>query len=65
MDGSKGDLGVAKLCRSAKQGFHGLFPVTEHARIDLVAYAAGEFHRLQVKYRSARAGAVTVKFRSV
>ncbi|HTH88945.1 group I intron-associated PD-(D/E)XK endonuclease [Mycobacterium sp.] len=39
--------------------------MTEHAPIDLVAYAAGEFHRLQVKYRSARAGAVTVKFRSV
>jgi hypothetical protein len=26
---------------------------------------AGEFHRLQVKYRSASAGAVTVKFRSI
>ncbi|MDP9166707.1 MAG: group I intron-associated PD-(D/E)XK endonuclease [Actinomycetota bacterium] len=32
---------------------------------DLVAYANGEFHRLQVKYRSARAGAVKVSFRSM
>ena len=25
-----------------------LFPATEHAPFDLVAYAAGQFHRLQV-----------------
>ncbi|MGB0963717.1 MAG: group I intron-associated PD-(D/E)XK endonuclease [Mycobacterium sp.] len=30
-----------------------LFPATEHAPFDLVAHAAGEFHRLQVKNRSA------------
>ena len=66
MDGYKGDLGVAKVRADLpSKGFTVLFPVTEHAPIDLVAYAAGEFHRLQVKYRSARAGAVTVKFRSV
>ena len=46
-------------------GFTVLFPATEHAPFDLVSYAAGEFHRLQVNYRSARAGAVTVKFRSI
>jgi hypothetical protein len=47
------------------QGCTVLFPATEHAPFDLVAYAAGEFHRLQVKYRSARAGAVKVQFRSM
>ena len=62
----KGDLGVAKAHADlVTKGFTVLFPATEHAPFDLVAYAAGEFHRLQVKYRSARAGAVTVKFRSM
>src|ERR1700752_672897 len=61
----KGDLCVAKVHADlASKGFTVLLPVTEHAPFDLVAYAAGEFQRLQVKYRSARAGAVTVKFRS-
>ena len=46
------------------KGFTVLFPATEHAPFDLVSYAAGKFNRLQVKYRSARGGAVTVKFRS-
>ncbi len=62
----KGDLGVAKVHADlVGKGFTVLFPVTEHAPFDLVAYAGGEFNRLQVRYRSARAGAVTVKFRSV
>jgi hypothetical protein len=62
----KGDLGVAKAHADlASQGLTVLFPATEHAPFDLVAYASGEFHRLQVKYRSARAGAITVKFRSM
>lgn len=62
----KGDLGVAKVHADlVGKGFTVLFPATEHAPFDLVAYAAGEFHRLQVKYRSARSGAVTVKFRSM
>lgn len=61
----KGDLGVAKVHADlVSKGFTILFPATEHAPFDLVAYAAGLFYRLQVKYRSARAGAVTVKFRS-
>jgi len=61
----KGDLGIAKAHADlASKGFTVLFPATEHAPFDLVAYAAGEFHRLQVKYRSARRGAVTVMFRS-
>ena len=62
----KGDLGIAKVHADlVGKGFTVLFPATEHAPFDLVAYAAGEFHRIQVKYRSARAGAVTVKFRSM
>jgi hypothetical protein len=62
----KGDLAVAKVHADlVSKGFTVLFPATKHAPFDLVSYAAGEFHRLQVKYRSARAGAVTVKFRSM
>jgi len=62
----KGDLGVAKAHADlVSKGFVVLFPATEHAPFDLVAYSSGEFHRLQVKYRSARAGAVKVQFRSM
>ena len=62
----KGDLGVAKVHADlVGKRFTVLFPATEHAPFDLVAYADGEFHRLQVKYRSARAGAVIVQFRSM
>ena len=54
----KGDLGVAKVHADlVSKGFTVLFPATEHAAFDLVAYADGEFYRLQVKYRSARSGA--------
>jgi hypothetical protein len=63
---SKGDLGVAKAHADlTAQGFIVLFPATEHAPFDLVAYDEGEFQRIQVKYRAARAGAVTVHFRSI
>ena len=62
----KGDLGVAKVHADlVSNGFTVLFPATEHAPFDLVAYKGARFHRLQVKYRSARGGAVTVKFRSI
>ena len=62
----KGDLGTAKAHADlVGQGFTVLFPATEHAAFDLVAYRAGRFQRVQVKYRSARAGAITVQFRSV
>jgi hypothetical protein len=39
--------------------------VAEHTPFDLVAYASAEFHRLQVKYRPARSGALKVQFRSM
>ncbi|GAB3092676.1 group I intron-associated PD-(D/E)XK endonuclease [Isoptericola nanjingensis] len=62
----KGDLGVAKAHADiVSQGYVVLFPATEHAPFDLVAYADGVFCRLQVKYRASRAGAITVHFRSV
>jgi hypothetical protein len=62
----KGDLGIAKAHADlVSQGFMVLFPATEHAPFDLVGYADGEFRRLQVKYRSARAGAIKVQFRSM
>ncbi len=61
----KGDLGVAKAHADlVAKGFYVLFPATEHAPFDLVAYAAGTFHRIQVKYRAARAGAIRLNLRS-
>jgi hypothetical protein len=63
---NKGDLGVAKAHADlAAQGFIVLFPATEHAPFDLVAYRDGAFVRVQVKYRSARLGSITVHFRSL
>ena len=62
----KGDLGTAKAHADLVQhGFMVLFPATEHAEFDLVAYRAGEFHRVQVRYRSAHSGAISVQFRSI
>ena len=62
---TKGDLGVAKAYADlVEQGYVVLFPATEHAPFDLVAYCEGEFVRIQVKYRAARLGAVTVRFKS-
>lgn len=62
----KGDLGVAKVHADlVGKGFTVLFPATEHAPFDLVAYAEGRFHRLQVKYRSAKSGSIKVSFRSM
>ncbi|GEB12611.1 hypothetical protein GUY44_15305 [Pimelobacter simplex] len=64
---SKGDLGVAKAYADlVAQGHVVLFPSTEHAPFDLVAYKHGRFLRIQVKYRAASAsGAVEVEFKSV
>jgi hypothetical protein len=62
----KGDLGVAKAHADlVAQGYIVLFPATEHAPFDLVAYLKGNFHRVQVKYRAARAGTINVHLRSV
>lgn len=62
----KGDLGTAKAHADlVGSGFMVLFPATEHAAFDLVAYREGTFHRIQVKYRSAQSGSIKVQFRSV
>lgn len=61
----KGDLGVAKAFGDlVADGFMVLFPATEHAPFDLVAYKAGRFYRVQVKYRSARHGVIKLNLRS-
>jgi hypothetical protein len=62
----KGDLGTAKAHADlVGRGFTVLFPATDHAAFNLVAYGSGQFHRIQVKYRSARTGSISVQFRSV
>lgn len=62
----KGDLGTAKAHADlVGKGYTVLFPATEHAAFDLVAYRDGQFARVQVKYRSARTGSISVQFRSV
>lgn len=61
----KGDLGVAKaIADLTSQGFVVLLPMTEHAPFDLVVYRDGQLHRVQVKYRTMRLGAVEVQFKS-
>ena len=61
---SKGDLGVLKAQVDLfEQGFTVCMPFTEHAPFDLVAYKAGEFRRIQVKYRALdKSGAIQIKF---
>ena len=62
----KGDLGTAKAHADlVGLGFMVLFPATEHGEFDLVAYRDHTFHRVQVKYRAAKAGAISMNFRSV
>ena len=58
----KGDLGVAKAFADlVEQGYVVLFPATEHAPFDLVAYKDGTFQRVQVKYRALVRGAAVVQ----
>ncbi len=60
----KGGLGVLKAQVDLfEQGFTVLSPMTEHAPFDLVAYKAGKFCRIQVKYRKLdSSGKLDVKF---
>ncbi len=59
---NKGDLGVAKAhCDLVEKGFVVLYPTTEHAPFDLVAYDGNRFLRLQVKYRKAVKGSVQIR----
>jgi hypothetical protein len=62
---NKGDLGVAKAyCDLVEKGFMILFPSTEHAPFDLVAYDGSRFVRIQVKYRQAVNGSVQIPMKS-
>lgn len=59
---NKGDLGVAKAyCDLVEKGFIVLFPSTEHAPFDLVAYDGNKFIKIQVKYRRAVNGAIQIR----
>jgi len=61
----KGDLAVAKAHADlVERGHVVLFPTTEHAPFDLVAYCDGTFRRVQVKYRAMKNGVLDVDFRS-
>ena len=52
---NKGDLGVAKAYGDlVEKGFVILFPATEHAPFDLVAYDGSRFVRIQVKLSPSR-----------
>ena len=62
---NKGDLGVAKAhCDLVEKGYIVLFPATEHAPFDLVAYDGFRFIRIQVKYRCAVNGSVQIRLES-
>jgi len=49
-EGSALTLANSRMGRIAEPRVTVLFPATEHAPFDLVADAAGKFHRRQVKY---------------
>jgi len=60
---NKGDLGILHAQLDlAKKGYGVLTPLTEHEAFDLVAYKDGRFYRVQVKYRTAKNGAIPVPF---
>jgi hypothetical protein len=60
---TKGDLGVLHAQLDlAEKGFGVLAPLTEHEAFDLVAYRGSRFARVQVKYRAAVGGCVTIRF---
>lgn len=57
----KGDLGVLKAqCDLHEQGFIILVPLSEHCPFDIVALKDGIFKRVQVKYRAAVEGKISV-----
>jgi hypothetical protein len=59
---SKGDVGVAfVIARLVELGWNVGIPLTEHARYDLFAEKAGHLHTVQVRYVSAKGGAIDIK----
>jgi hypothetical protein len=62
---NKGDLGILHAQLDlAKKGYGVLTPLTEHEAFDLVAYRDHTFYRVQVKYRKAVRGLITLQFKS-
>ncbi len=62
---NKGDLGVAKaFCDLVDKGYIVLFPSTEHAPFDLVAYDGINFKRIQVKFRRAVNGSISIRLKN-
>lgn len=62
---NKGDLGILHAQLDlAKKGYGVLTPLTEHEAFDLVAYKDQTFYRVQVKYRAAVRGLITLQFKS-
>ncbi len=61
----KGDRAVAHVHADlTDRGFVVLFPATEHASFDLVAYDHESFLRIQVKFRAMTKGVISVELRS-
>lgn len=61
----KGDLGKLKIkCDLCEKGFLVLDSESEHAPFDLVAYKNQTFKRIQVKYRAASKGKITIGYRT-
>ena len=62
---TKGDIAIPHaMADLAEKGWDVFIPISEHLPFDIAAYKDGKFVRVQVKYRSARAGLVEVRFRS-
>ena len=62
---NKGDLGVLHAqVDLVEQGYGVLLPLTEHEAFDLVAYREGTFWRVQVKYRAAVGGVISLALES-
>ena len=58
---SKGDLGVLKVQLELHlQGFSVFTSQSEHESFDLIAYKDKKFYRVQVKYRCAEAGKISI-----
>jgi hypothetical protein len=60
---NKGDLGLVQaMADLTAKGWAILVPLTEHEAFDLVAFRDGRFLRVQVKYRAAVNGAITLRY---
>lgn len=58
---SKGDLGVLKVqLELYMQGFSVFTSQSEHEAFDLIAYKDKRFYRVQVKYRGAENGKISI-----